>query len=235
MNKINLSQHLFNYALVAALIISQTYSVFSQETTCKVLVPAISDIYKGECKKGFAHGQGLAEGIDTYKGNFKKGYPSGKGKYTWENGSYYEGYWKKGKKEGLGKFVFFINDQDSTLEGYWKGDRYIGENRREINYRVFDKRNIDRVSFMKKLDEGNTIYVIITRMGTRMGVNNLRLLYDSGNDIYLGSIFGYENVEFPFKGSIKFSAPNKLNTQIYEYILEFEIVKPGTWDVNIII
>jgi len=42
-------------------------------------------------------------------------------------------------------------------------------------------------------------------------------------------------VDKKFKGSIKFTAPNKLNTQIYEYILEFEIVKPGTWDMNIII
>ena len=235
MKRNKLSQHLINFVLVALMVISQIYSVFSQETTCKVLVPEISVTYTGECKKGLAHGQGFAEGIDTYKGNFKKGYPSGEGKYTWENGNYYEGYWKKGKREGFGKYVFFINEKDSTLEGYWKENRYIGENRREMNYRIFDKKNIDRVSFVKRLDEGNTIYITITRMGVRIKVYDLRLLGDSGNNLYLGNTFGFENIEFPFKGNIKFTAPSKFNTQIYEYILDFELLKPGVWDINIAI
>jgi len=50
--------------------------LFSQDD-CKVLIPEISGQYVGKCKKGLAHGKGLAIGIDRYEGSFKKGYPEG--------------------------------------------------------------------------------------------------------------------------------------------------------------
>ena len=80
------------------------FNLFSQEenASCKVLLSEISEVYNGNCKDGFAHGKGIARGIDIYQGRFKKGLPHGTGKYIWKDGSYYEGSWKNGKKSGSG-------------------------------------------------------------------------------------------------------------------------------------
>lgn len=75
--------------------------LYSQQS-CKVLVPEIAEKYVGKCKKGFAHGKGLAVGIDRYEGSFKKGYPEGKGSYTWSTGEVYTGEWLQGTRMVLG-------------------------------------------------------------------------------------------------------------------------------------
>ena len=95
--------------LVIALFVLQCpeFSIIlnAQETTgCKVLMNDISGTYKGECKKGLAHGVGEATGKDfLFRREFKNGLPHGQGRYQWANGDSYQGEWKKGKMEGSGE------------------------------------------------------------------------------------------------------------------------------------
>lgn len=98
--------------ILLSILLLNLFESYAQEQ-CKVLKPEIADKYSGKCKKGLAHGQGLAEGKDRYEGDFKNGLPHGKGKYTWASGEIYEGYWKEGKREGEGKFWYKKNGADS--------------------------------------------------------------------------------------------------------------------------
>ena len=87
----------FSTSLLFSTVISCIYSQDNKDN-CKVLMNEISESYQGDCKDGLAHGNGLAQGIDTYEGKFKKGLPYGNGKYAWANGDYYDGRWKEGDK-----------------------------------------------------------------------------------------------------------------------------------------
>jgi hypothetical protein len=78
--------------LILVLIIGS--NVFAQQSDCKVTIADISGSYSGGCKKGLAHGKGIAQGKDRFEGQFIKGMPEGKGIYTWANGTYYDGQWK---------------------------------------------------------------------------------------------------------------------------------------------
>jgi len=99
------------------------------QNDCKVLLDAIAGHYEGDCKKNLADGEGTAKGEDSYVGEFRKGLPDGLGKYTWANGNVYEGQFKKGLKEGKGKMSMVLPDGQATSQtGYWKMDKYIGEN-----------------------------------------------------------------------------------------------------------
>jgi len=84
--------------LLSLFINSQMYA----QKDCKVLYDGINESYSGSCKKGLAHGKGLAKGIDIYQGNFKKGLPHGQGMYTYSEGDSYSGSWKEGERNGFG-------------------------------------------------------------------------------------------------------------------------------------
>ena len=115
---------MIKYVMAVVFLISGSYG-FAQETGCKVKLFEISGSYTGDCKKGLAHGHGIATGIDQYEGDFFKGFPEGHGKYKWANGSWYDGEWKNGMRNGEGKFV----SGDSVIHGYWKADKYQGKMR----------------------------------------------------------------------------------------------------------
>ncbi|NEU09256.1 hypothetical protein GZH53_13090 [Flavihumibacter sp. R14] len=110
--------------LFTALLSSASYA----QESCKVLMPAISGGYEGECKKGKADGAGKAQGTDTYTGEFRSGLPNGKGVYQWANGDVYDGIWSNGKREGTGDMTFKkAGRPDSVVTGFWKKDAYVGK------------------------------------------------------------------------------------------------------------
>ncbi len=212
------------------------------KSNCKVLTESLQGEYKGECKKGLAHGQGLATGKDVYEGKFKKGYPNGKGKYTWSDNSYFEGNFKKGKQNGFGKFYAVIDGMDSITEGYWDNDVYIGKNSNPKKYNTISKKSIERISYMYKGDGGgrNEVMVKFTRGGvsTRTKLDQIILTANSGDYIDQDSRFGFENITVPFKASLTFTAPTTLTThsssQAMNFCrLDFEILFPGIWEVII--
>jgi hypothetical protein len=44
---------------------------------------------------------------------------------------------------------------------------------------------------------------------------------------------GYENIDFPFEGRVKFTAPNAFNTALLDCELRFVINEPGAWTLTV--
>lgn len=207
--------------------------VYSQKhyETCQVLLKELQGEYKGECKKGLAHGQGFAKGTDSYQGKFKKGYPHGEGKYIWDENTYFEGHFRKGKKSGFGKSFSIINERDSITEGYWVNDIYIGKIENPKRYNTIYKLSVERVTYIYRGDGGgrNDIMINFSRSGAR-GIN---MVANNGMFVNQDSRYGYENVDIPFKVSMRFTAVGKFGAGGMNCQLDFEILKEGCWDVII--
>lgn len=205
--------------------------VFAQ-SGCKVLLPAISASYIGECKRGLADGTGHATGEDFYKGEFVKGLPEGKGTYIWKNGGTYDGEWKKGLRDGYGIYSHKYQSRDSILEGVWKEDKYLGK--RALAPYVIEYRNgIGRVSCMRSGDRPYVKYVFSRNGGESNNISGLLLQGSSGSENQLPAFTGFENVRFPFHGDVKFFAPNNFYSAILTCELRLTINNPGAWIVTI--
>ena len=205
------------------------------QTDCKVLKAEISLIYKGDCKDGLADGDGDASGRDHYVGEFKKGFPHGKGTYDWSTGEVYEGDWRKGLRHGSGEFSFIVNGKDTTLSGRWVRDEFVGSNAKEAPYKIIYKNNIGRLNFIyygTSKGAGNDIRFRILRGIAEVGVSPT-LNGDSGTMWADGNFIGFRNVEFPFTGTIIFSAPNAFFSATLKYELRFVINEPGKWNIHI--
>lgn len=220
------------YFMITALVIFITGNKITGQTDCKVLLPAIAGNYAGECKNGLADGTGQATGEDFYKGEFSKGYPDGKGTYTWKNGATYEGEWKKGKRDGYGVYIHKTAMQDSVLDGVWKNDKYLGK--KVLAPYVIEYRNgIGRVSCMRVGDRPYVKYVFSRNGGESNNISSLFMQGTSGTEQTSTAFTGYEYVKFPFKGIVKFNAPNNFYAATIECELRLTINQPGGWLVTI--
>jgi len=211
------------------LLVSGNFA-YAQQADCKVLKPEIAGSYSGECKKGLAHGKGIAQGTDRYEGAFFKGLPSGKGTYRWANGVSYEGEWKNGLKEGAGKMVY----PDSVVTGLWKEDRYIGK-QAIAPYKIITSMSVSRSTIIKSGDRNQTVKIQIKQGGIdNISIENFSMVYDSGSEYRSGNYYGIENVRFPLNVKVKYRSWNQLMTSQYNVTFEFVINHPGSWDVVII-
>ena len=231
MKKINIEMK--RKITILSLVLLWVYSGLSfGQTDCKVLKPGISPIYKGECKNGLAHGKGEASGRDVYKGEFKKGLPHGEGIYEWVSGAIYNGQWKKGKRHGQGKYSYMENGKEVVKEGIWINDKYQGTSG-NAGVKVIRKRNIDRYSVFRRGD-GNQVLFRLMRAGTvNADIQNLMLIGDSGSQVEIVNLVGFDYVRFPFMGKITYSSWSKLKTIRLEVLFEFEIKQPGIWEITI--
>jgi len=206
----------------------------NQETECKVLLESISTSYQGKCKKGLAHGIGIAKGMDTYEGKFKNGYPHGQGVYTWRNGDVYEGNWSEGKRDGKGKMMYKSISNDSIIYAYWKDDVLSKEIELPAYHINYKSSNISRVIFEQESSKRNDVEIFIMRSGRVIrSFNYIDFTGTSGSFNQSANYIGFENVMFPFEGSLRFKSSNQLNTAVYDYILRFKITKKGSWNIKI--
>lgn len=222
-----------SFKLAFALLFCSIFSfqIHKAQTECKVLVPALDGDYEGKCKKGLAHGKGVARGIDTYTGTFRKGVPHGKGKYEWSTGEFYEGDWKNGLRDGEGVYIFEINERDTTLAGLWEQDRYMGP--KPEKPKVIQKNNIERVSFYRQGD-GQKVEMEFYLAGAVNGsLENLSIVGSSGAEFSIGRAVGFQNIEFPFECKVIYRSSNALMTVQRNCSLEFKISQPGIWQVRI--
>jgi hypothetical protein len=204
-------------------------SILAQETECKVKLPAISGSYTGECKKGFAHGHGIAQGVDRYEGDFFKGLPEGKGVYKWANGSYYDGEWKNGKREGIGKMV----SGDSVVAGSWKADSFQGAVLTPA-FKITSSRNVQRSTIVKSLEISNGVKIKLMLGGVdNSEVEDFSLAYTSGSEYRNAATYGIQNSGVPLDVTVRFKTWNQLHTVQYDVWFEFIILEPGTWNVTI--
>jgi hypothetical protein len=204
-------------------------NIFAQQTDCKVLKIEIAGTYAGECKKGLAHGKGVAQGIDRYEGQFNKGLPNGKGTYKWANGVYFEGDWKEGMRDGNGKMVY----PDSTVTGIWKQDKYIGK--KEVPpYSIIRSLSVARYTFTKTQDRNDAVKIRIMQTGQdNVTIEDFSMVYDSGTEYRSGNYYGIESVTFPVSVKVKYRAWNQLMTSQFTVTFEFVINDRGTWNVMI--
>ena len=199
---------------------------------CKVLLTNLSGEYKGECKKGLAHGMGEAKGTDRYVGMFKKGLPSGKGTYYYASGAVYVGELREGKRQGQGTLTFMNDGEQIVEEGIWENDNYIGVKKIKP-YEVTLKQNISRYSFIKTTDPRNMVMIKIVRNGSPVYPDNLLLYGTSGSNVQQLPFNGYDLVQFPFNGSIKYSMLNPFYNSSVDYELHYTINDPGSWEITI--
>lgn len=222
--------HLMRKVLLLVLMLN-AITLIGQEN-CKVLKSTISATYKGECKNGLAHGQGIATGVDSYEGNFKKGYPEGKGIYSWADGSKYVGEWKGGMRHGTGTYTFHIEDRDSIQRGLWSYDEYAGEKFPAPG--VAYSTGVDRYNFKKHNSGLNRVLVDIYQNGSRSkNITGFNMTSSSGTDLVVSQSVGFNNVEFPVTIKMFYNTQNKLNQMVYTVKFDFVIYEPGDWTVEI--
>jgi hypothetical protein len=203
--------------------------VYGQQSDCVVKLPRLAGYYKGECKKGMAHGEGVAQGIDRYEGHFFKGLPDGKGIYTWQDGAYYDGDWKEGMRNGTGKYV----KGDSVLTGYWKQDNYKGKKPASL-YRIGTNRNVARYSITKSIETGNGVKIKILLGGRENSeIEDLALAYSSGSEYRNINIYGIQNSSVPLDVTIRYRTWNQLHSVQYDALFEFTILEPGIYNVTL--
>jgi hypothetical protein len=220
---------MMKYIFATLFLILGSY-VFAQQTDCKVNLPAISGFYSGECRKGLAHGKGIAQGIDHYEGEFIKGLPEGRGTYKWANGSWYEGEWKKGMREGLGKLV----SGDTVVTGNWKENQFKG-NARIPSYTITAGRNVQRYTITRSIVSGNGVTVKLMLGGSdNSEVEDFSLAYTSGSEYRNVGTYGIQNSSVPLDVTIRYRTWNQLHTAQYDVLFEFTIIQPGTWNVTLI-
>ena len=206
----------------------------AQDSDCKVLLDPISDHYEGECKRGLAHGEGIAMGTDTFRGEFKKGLPHGDGRYTWENGDYYIGEWKKGKRHGKGLMYEAGQPhiEDPAKEVVWRK----GEKVREVfegEYSVQRKRNVPRTKVELEHQRRNAVEVNIKNAASIEGI-----LVNSSS----GSVSpGYSNegrreidqVDYPVTLLIEYTVVNRTRMNRHDVTYEIELETPGFWRITL--
>ncbi|NPD44614.1 MULTISPECIES: hypothetical protein [unclassified Lentimicrobium] len=219
------------YSIIISIFITSPFFLSAQKN-CKVLVSEIDSIYTGKCKKGLANGKGTAIGIDSYTGKFSKGYPHGRGTYNWANGDIYTGNWKEGKRSGAGKLTLKLGATDSIIDGLWDDDKYMGA--KPIPPKVIHKVSIDRYSFKKTGGTKNRVLINFMQNGMRnTTITNFSMSTSNGIESNLGHSIGYDFIEFPVRILVNYMTMNKLKSEEYQVILEFEITDPGDWLLEI--
>ena len=226
------SLYWFKLVFASVLLSFQSLIAGQDSQVCKVMSSSLSGEYKGGCKKGLADGIGVAAGTDRYSGSFKKGYPHGKGVYYYSSGAIYDGNFSKGKRHGQGKLTFQNEGEWITEEGLWENDNYIGK-KTEPLYEITLKQNISRYTIMKTTDPRNMVMVKIIRNGTLIYPDNLLLSGTTGSTIQERSFTGFEQLQFPFSGSIKYSLLAPFNNSYIDYEFHFTIREPGSWEITL--
>jgi hypothetical protein len=125
---------------------SQDVEWIADKRGCKVANPypraGETITWTGECKNGFAHGQGVLQWYlhgkedDRYEGNLERGWAEGQGTlYKGGGGGKYEGEWQQSLQHGKGRY----EDPDgSWYDGQWQNGKPHGSGQyRRPDGRIF--------------------------------------------------------------------------------------------------
>lgn len=220
------------FAVLCFLVFCSGTSLFSQEN-CSVLLKELEGSYAGDCKKGLAHGQGQALGIDSYNGRFSKGLPHGVGTYTWSDGRIYEGEWSKGKRDGEGSMTYPAEGKDSVNAGLWKDDIYKGKIVLPA-YKVTRVSGVARSSIVKSSEVGSGFRLGIYLAGrSNSDIEGFSMVCGSGSDYQSGNFYGIQDAVVPYSVVIRYRTWNSLHSTQHDVVFEFEINEPGSFEVSL--
>jgi hypothetical protein len=219
--------------LSIGMLLMLTFNAMAQDTTaCKVLKEEIAARYKGGCKKGLAHGKGVATGIDRYEGRFKNGLPHGVGIYKWITGEIYEGEFKEGKRQGKGTYTFKFKGRDSTYNGLWKDD-ILTKVVYPPKYVVEQNLNVTRYT-VQRMNSGKRVLFSFKQNGSEnSSLMEFNLIANSGSSASLGSSRGFENVEFPVTCRLTYTTLTPMKSATIRVQFEITINEPGDWLITI--
>ena len=212
------------------------------QNNCQVLLSGLLDKYEGECKKGLAHGKGVAYGNGfLYQGLFKKGYPHGKGKIKFEGKQTFIGEFSNGLVKGYGKL--YIGDS-IVNEGYWKGPinkyKFMGVEKADLDgYAILVKNNLNEASLKFSKSDNNSKTVAVRLSDTKnqsiRGVSiEERTSGQVTNSTFTASRVYLElnNLKFPFTCTLRYSISQSGNLRI-PAILRFIIKEEGDWTIRV--
>lgn len=236
--------------ILIALLILFYFPLNAQD--CKVLVEEISEKYQGDCKKGLAHGEGVASGDGyQYDGEFKKGFPHGEGILTLASGRIFEGEWKNGEIYGYG---ILTEPDGSKKEGYFKGSIsgfiYMGDDKATLaGYKVLETQRLENATYNFVKAEGmeNEVLIQVFENNIRRITNVEILEMTSGSIQRQTNVNGRLNIEivsvmFPITVGIRYilpygtqdtNLPGDVENLNSPRMMRFTIIEPGTWTVTI--
>jgi hypothetical protein len=152
---------------------------------------------------------------------------------------------KNGEMHGKGKYTHIIDNQKKVLAGHWRNNKYMENYFNGDDYNIISRHNLEHVSIYKA-GHGNQISVVLKRGNVIDPVDRLSasyassfnqtlsLLGTSGSAVHHSTFgLGYESVRFPFNGTVRFSTTNPLGMGTRLCKLDFEILKEGSWIVEI--
>lgn len=99
---------------------------------------------------------------------------------------------------------------------------------------ITSTRNVARASITRRSPEGYLAELVIMDSGLPIrNPQDLQMIGSSGSQISDGSRIIFENFVLPFEGTVRFKSPNKMNTVIYERVINFKINEVGSWVVRV--
>ncbi|WP_276498124.1 hypothetical protein [Pontibacter litorisediminis] len=106
--------------------------------------------------------------------------------------------------------------------------------RRPAAAAVTSTRNVARASISQRSADGYYAELVIMDSGLALrNPQDLLMVGSSGSQTSDGSRIIFENFVLPFEGTVRFKSPNKMNTVIYERVVNFKINEAGRWVVRI--
>ncbi|RAU83580.1 hypothetical protein [Pontibacter arcticus] len=126
--------------------------------------------------------------------------------------------------------------QDSTTAGTQKASKKTKEKKEtKKRTRVVMSSEVLRTSMVKRSDiSPNKVEVVIKQAGRVINnPNDLQMVGSNGTVVNLSNYIGFENMELPFDGYVRFRAQNLMNNSVYERQVRFVVTDPGQWVLRI--
>lgn len=217
--------------LILAFLLSLTTSMYAQKD-CTVVPKKLIGEYTGDCKKGKAHGQGVAKGEDTYKGEFKKGLPHGKGEYYFGDSAVFIGTFRKGERDGFGKFISLTSND--TLSGIWSAGNFLRKQLHEVMFEVGKTQNVGSHS-VQRVGDGADITVDFVIKATAAGeATGFMVDLSSGRHTRpRANRLLIEDIVFPLDVYITYKTPSVMATSQNDCIFSVKIYEPGKYTIRL--
>ncbi|MHC2993026.1 hypothetical protein OB13_16105 [Pontibacter sp. HJ8] len=125
--------------------------------------------------------------------------------------------------------VPYVRDADKKKKKK-KADKTPASKTTKITYTL----GISRASIARRTDEGHHVEIEVMSSGSKMrALDDLQMIGSSGSQVSGGNFLGFDNIELPFEGSIRFKAVNKMNSAVYDREVRFVVKDPGRWVVRL--